>query len=42
MSEVEGVKKACGLVGGIGYRPNITYIVATKLHNMRLFKKVHP
>nr|AEF32757.1 WAGO-1 [Ascaris suum] len=39
VSEVEGVKKACGLVGGIGYRPNITYIVATKLHNMRLFKK---
>ncbi|VDM25941.1 unnamed protein product [Toxocara canis] len=38
-NEVEQVKKACGVVGGNGYRPNITCIVATKMHNMRIFKK---
>ncbi|VDK19872.1 unnamed protein product [Anisakis simplex] len=39
-NEVEQVKSACGQIGGNAYRPHITFVVATKMHNLRLFKKV--
>lgn len=39
-TEVEQIKKACQMVGGPGFRPHITFIVLTKMHNLRFFKKV--
>ncbi|VDK57996.1 unnamed protein product, partial [Anisakis simplex] len=41
-NEVEQVKSACGQIGGNAYRPHITFVVATKMHNLRLFKKDIP
>ncbi|VDO18404.1 unnamed protein product, partial [Brugia timori] len=38
-TEVEQIKHACQLVGGQNYRPHITFIVLTKMHNLRIYKK---
>ncbi|CAG9536663.1 unnamed protein product [Cercopithifilaria johnstoni] len=38
-TEVEQIKKACQMVGGPGFRPHITFIVLTKMHNLRIYKK---
>ncbi|MCP9260479.1 hypothetical protein DINM_003826 [Dirofilaria immitis] len=37
--EVEQIKKACQMVGGPGFRPHITFIVLTKMHGLRIYKK---
>ncbi|VDK26670.1 unnamed protein product [Anisakis simplex] len=41
-NEVEQVKNACQKAGGKGYRPHITFVVATKMHNLRLYKQNIP
>lgn len=37
-NEVEQIKKACAAAGGGKYRPHITVLVATKKHNLRLYR----
>ncbi|VDK80367.1 unnamed protein product [Onchocerca ochengi] len=38
-TEVQQIKKACQMVGGPNFCPHITFIVLTKMHNVRLYKK---
>uniref|UniRef100_A0A183E5Y5 Piwi domain-containing protein n=1 Tax=Gongylonema pulchrum TaxID=637853 RepID=A0A183E5Y5_9BILA len=38
-TEVAQVKMACQKVGGQNYRPHITYIVLTKMHSLRFYRK---
>ncbi|MFH4979191.1 hypothetical protein AB6A40_005900 [Gnathostoma spinigerum] len=38
-NEVEQVKRACASTGGSKYHPHITFLVATKMHNMRIYKQ---
>uniref|UniRef100_A0A1I7VHZ3 Piwi domain-containing protein n=1 Tax=Loa loa TaxID=7209 RepID=A0A1I7VHZ3_LOALO len=38
-TEVEQIKKACQMVGGPGFRPHITFIVLTKMHSLRIYRK---
>lgn len=40
--EVQQVMNACKAAGGDKYKPHITYIVATKKHNVRLYRKSIP
>ncbi|KAL3998991.1 Piwi domain family protein [Acanthocheilonema viteae] len=38
-TEVDQIKKACQVVGGRNFRPHITFIVLTKMHALRIYKK---
>uniref|UniRef100_A0A915PVY4 Piwi domain-containing protein n=1 Tax=Setaria digitata TaxID=48799 RepID=A0A915PVY4_9BILA len=38
-TEVEQIKKACHMVGGPAFRPHITFIVLTKMHSLRFYRK---